>query len=208
MQVIGVQFDIAWENKPANFEQVRSLLKKTSVEPGALIVLPEMLPPASACRLNRLRNRRRGRHSSFLRNSRDTGAYVLAGVVTRGADGRGRNEALVVDPQEKEICAIASCIRFHSAAKTSTIPRRRNVFVRLGAVSGDPVCLLRLAISGNLPASNPAGRPIASGDCQLAGSARYPLAKLLRARAIENQAYVIGVNPRATIRNWSTPGTA
>ncbi|MFW6033422.1 MAG: nitrilase-related carbon-nitrogen hydrolase, partial [Phycisphaeraceae bacterium] len=42
MHVFGLQLDIAWEDKPANFEQVNKLLADQRVPPGSLIVLPEM----------------------------------------------------------------------------------------------------------------------------------------------------------------------
>ena len=42
MQIIACQLDIAWEDKAANHERVRALLAGATIEPGALIVLPEM----------------------------------------------------------------------------------------------------------------------------------------------------------------------
>ncbi len=42
MQIVACQLDIAWEDKPANFERTRSLLRGASIQTGALIVLPEM----------------------------------------------------------------------------------------------------------------------------------------------------------------------
>ena len=42
MHVVALQYDIAWENRAANFDTVRRLLTGAAVSPGSLIVLPEM----------------------------------------------------------------------------------------------------------------------------------------------------------------------
>ena len=42
MNVLGLQFEIAWENKPTNFEKVRSLLNAIAPAKDSLVVLPEM----------------------------------------------------------------------------------------------------------------------------------------------------------------------
>ena len=42
MNVAAVQFDIAWEDRAANFARVRDLLGASPPAAGSLIVLPEM----------------------------------------------------------------------------------------------------------------------------------------------------------------------
>jgi omega-amidase len=42
MRLYCVQLNIAWEDKPANFARVRQLLTAAHVEPGSLVLLPEM----------------------------------------------------------------------------------------------------------------------------------------------------------------------
>lgn len=42
MQTHVIQFDITWENKSANYARVDDLLAKTNINPGDLIVLPEL----------------------------------------------------------------------------------------------------------------------------------------------------------------------
>ena len=42
MNVLGLQLDIVWENKPANHDKVRRLLSAAQPKPGTLVVLPEM----------------------------------------------------------------------------------------------------------------------------------------------------------------------
>ena len=42
MQVACCQFDIAWEDKPANYRRVTDLVRAAKLEPGTLLLLPEM----------------------------------------------------------------------------------------------------------------------------------------------------------------------
>ena len=42
MEIVALQFDIAWEDKPKNFAKVRSLLHSAAPERDTLVVLPEM----------------------------------------------------------------------------------------------------------------------------------------------------------------------
>ena len=196
MQVIGVQLDIAWENKPANFDRVRSLLKNTSVELGALIVLPEMFATGFSMQVEQIAEPAQGPTQQFLSQlARDTGAYVLAGVVTRGADGRGRNEALVVDPTGKELLRYCKLHPFSLGGEDKHYAR------------GDETCSFtwgsfRVApfVCYDLRFPEIFRHQTRLGAQVLVVIANWPEARdmhwqtLLRARAIENQAYVIGVN--------------
>ena len=52
MNIAAVQLDIVWEDKPANFSRVRSLLAEARPAPGSLIVLPEMFATGFSMNLN------------------------------------------------------------------------------------------------------------------------------------------------------------
>ena len=42
MRVACCQFDIAWEDKPANYLRVERRVREARLEPGTLLLLPEM----------------------------------------------------------------------------------------------------------------------------------------------------------------------
>lgn len=196
MQVIGVQFDIVWENKEANFKRVRALLKDARVEPGALVVLPEMFATGFSMQVEKTVEPAQGPTQQFLSQlARETGAYVVGGVVTPGADGRGRNEALVVDPKGNEILRYCKMHPFPLAGEDKHFDR------------GDEPCSFawgpfRIApsICYDLRFPELYRHQSRFGAQVLVVIANWPVARdahwqaLLRARAIENQAYVIGVN--------------
>src|SRR5882724_9129692 len=100
MQIIACQLDIAWEDKPTNHERVRSLLASTVVKPGALVVLPEMFATGFSMHVNAIAEPTNGPTQTFLSTlAKELKSFVLGGVVTRAADGRGRNEAVVYGPE-------------------------------------------------------------------------------------------------------------
>ena len=41
MRIYGIQADLEWEDKDANFTKIRSLLDDENIQPESLIVLPE-----------------------------------------------------------------------------------------------------------------------------------------------------------------------
>jgi len=196
MNVVALQFDIAWENKPANFERVRALLKDASVEPGALVVLPEMFATGFSMHVEGIAESTTGQTQQFLSQlARDTNAYVIGGVATRIADGRGRNEALVVDPTGREIQRYCKLHPFSLGGEDKHFSR------------GDDTCSFtwgsfRVApsICYDLRFPEVFRHQARLGAHVLVVIANWPEARdahwqtLLRARAIENQAYVIGVN--------------
>jgi omega-amidase len=42
MHIACCQFDIAWEDKPANYLRVERRVREANLEPGTLLLLPEM----------------------------------------------------------------------------------------------------------------------------------------------------------------------
>src|SRR5262245_21571551 len=104
MQIVACQNDIAWEDKPTNFDRVQKLLAGATVKPGALVVLPEMFATGFSMHVDVVAEERGGPTHQFLsRLAGELKSFVLAGLVTRGADKRGRNEAVVFGPEGTEL---------------------------------------------------------------------------------------------------------
>jgi omega-amidase len=196
MQVIGCQFDIAWEDKAANFERVRALVHDMSVEPGALLVLPEMFATGFSMQLEKIVEREQGPTQQFLSQlARETRVYVIGGVATDSADGRGRNEALVVDPQGNEILRYCKLHPFSFGGENKHfLPGDETACFHWGAFQVAPFVCYDLRFPEVFRHQTRLGAHV------LVVIANWPAARdahwqtLLRARAIENQAYVIGVN--------------
>jgi predicted amidohydrolase len=190
------QLDIVWENKPANHERARSLLEASSISSGSLVLLPEMFSTGFSMDVARIAEGRDGESAAFLSAlARERGCHVLGGVVTRGDDGRGRNEALLFDPSGREIVRYAKMhpFSFGGEDRHYTAGDDLVVFTLEGWTVAPFVCydlrfpeVFRVAVRRN-------------AELFLV-IANWPAARethwitLLQARAIENQAYVAGVN--------------
>ncbi len=98
-QVFAVQTDIVWEDKPATFALVETLLRRQSIPPGSLVVLPEMFATGFSMHVDTIAEAADGPTHAFLsRLAARLASTVIGGVVTRGSDGRGLNEAVVFGP--------------------------------------------------------------------------------------------------------------
>ena len=195
-RVIGVQFNIAWEDKPANFERVRRLLSTAPIEPESLIVLPEMFSTGFSMNVAGIKEGEERPAERFLASlARDHRAYVLGGVVNAGVDRRGRNQAVGFSPTGEQIVRYDKIQPFslgkeseHYAAGDSI-----QLFDWQGFKVAPFVCY-------DLRFPEHFRRAAIMGAEVMIVIASWPFPRvqhwltLLAARAIENQAYVVGIN--------------
>lgn len=92
------QIDIAWEDKPANHEKVRAMLARTEIESGDVVALPEMFDTGFSINVERTAADP-DRSVAFLQAiASEHRAVVIASVPVMERDGRARNRAYVVGP--------------------------------------------------------------------------------------------------------------
>jgi omega-amidase len=196
MQVIGCQLNIVWEDKRANFARVRDLLAQATIEPGAMIVLPEMFATGFSMQVDRTAEAAEGETKSFLAQlAREKSSFVVGGVVTRNADGRGRNEALVIGPNGSEVARYCKLHPFSFAGEDRHFaPGDATLSFAWGSFQVAPFVCYDLRFPEIFRHQTRLGAQV------LVVIANWPAPRdthwqsLLRARAVENQAYVIGVN--------------
>jgi predicted amidohydrolase len=196
MQVTAIQPDIAWEDKPANFERVRRLVAAARPEAGGLVVLPEMFATGFSMDVARIHEGPQRETETFLAGlARERSAYVIGGVVSLGPDGRGRNEAVVFGPDGHEAARYAKMHPFSFGGE----PRHytagdRVVTCRIGGFTA------AISICYDLRFPELYRAAVLAGADLLVVIANWPAPRaahwttLLAARAIENQACVVGVN--------------
>ena len=207
MYVIAVQLDIVWHDKTANHDRVRRMLAGAHVPPGTLLVLPEMFATGFSMDVAHVADDPRRETEQFLHAlAREYDACVIGGLVTRSEDGRGRNEALIAFPDA-----------------TSQRYRKIQPFTPGGesdhyAAGGEIVLFdwqgFRIApfICYDLRFPELYRIAMLRGAQTLVTIASWPVAReehwvaLLRARAIENQCYVVGVNRAGRDPNFTYPG--
>jgi len=196
MQVAACQLDVAWEDKEANFARVRELLAAAHIEPGGLLVLPEMFATGFSMDAERLAEGPHGPTHEFLSGlAAEHRCNVLAGLIRRSYKGAPHNEALLLGPSGHEITRYAKLQPFALGGEA-----------RHYAAGGDVTVVecqgfqLAPLVCYDLRFPEVARRTVRRGANLIAVIASWPVARhghwltLLKARAIENQCYVVGVN--------------
>jgi len=196
-----IQLDIAWEDKAANHARIGELVARAEIEPGDLILLPEMFDTGFSLNLETTAADP-DVSSRFLRDlATRTRSTVIASVPVIESNGRGRNRALTFGPDGKLLGTYdkvhpfsygRESERFDGGDGASVVvcplgadARRTNVF---------PVVCYDLRFPELFRVGLDQGAEV------FVVVANWPRARaehwrtLLIARAIENQGVVLGVN--------------
>ena len=199
MQLACCQFDIVWEDKPANYRRVEEMVRGARLEPGALLLLPEMFATGFSMNTAVTGEPVDGPTSRFLADlARDNGIYVIGGTTIAPAGGRPYNQASAYDPGGRRISSYSKIQLFtygHEHEHYGTGDQM--VSFNCGGADG-PTVAPRVCYDLRFPELF--RKAAADGASILTVIANWPVARqahwltLLRARAIENQAYVAGCN--------------
>jgi len=203
-----VQLDPGWETKPENFARVDKLLAGTPIPPQSLIVLPEMFATGFSLNLAATVDPGASPTEAFLRalavRHRST---VVGGVVREGQHGKGRNEAVVFGPAGELMARYCKLHPFTLGGETRQHEKGENiVFFEWGGLVAAPF------ICYDLRFPEAFRRAAQRGAELLIVIALWPTRRvehwvtLLKARAIENQAWVIGVNRCGAEPELTYPG--
>jgi predicted amidohydrolase len=194
MKIAAVQHDIVFEDAAATRAHVTPMIAEAAGAHARVIVLSEMFATGFSMRPERIAEDEGGPSEQFLVDqARQHQAWLIASLAQRGTDGRYRNNAVVAGP-DGNVSRYSKIHPFsyageheHYAAGTEHLTvdidgLRATVFVCYDLRFADE--FWERAADTDLyvvPANWPQAR-------------RDHWRTLLRARAIENQAYVVGVN--------------
>lgn len=197
VKVYGVQFDIRWERKEENFAKVETMLERVAPERGSLVALPEMFATGFSMNAEQIAESYGGRTEEFLRNiARRWGVYIMAGAAMRNKAGVARNKALLFNPEGGLAAWYAKQRPFslggeHEHFQAGT----KHTVAQLPGFKAALYVCYDLRFPELFRAAALAARP----ELHVV-IANWPekriqhWVRLLQARAIENQAYVLGVN--------------
>jgi predicted amidohydrolase len=197
VNVIGLQFDIEWENKQANFDRVRRLLAAAAPRKDSLVVLPEMFATGFSMNADAIAEAYGGPTEQFLASTaKEFGVSLVAGAAVRGRDGRARNKALVFSPAGELIAYYAKMRPFTPGGEAERYTAgERPIAFRWSDWMISPFVCYDLRFPEIFRQAAAAHQPhlfvvIACWPVQRI----HHWVRLLQARAIENQAFVVGVN--------------
>jgi predicted amidohydrolase len=196
MQLVAVQLDIAWEDRAANHRKVQSLLKDVPVATDAIIVLPEMFDVAFSMNPAATNPGDPSLSESFCRQlAAEKHAAVLAGVVARAENGQLANEAVAFSPKGSQLVRYRKMQPFSGAGEERCYPAgmQHRLFRLNDLVIAPFICYdLRFPELFRRAARDGAELFVVIANWPDKRSEHW--VRLLQARAIENQAYVLGVN--------------
>ncbi len=193
MRVAAVQFDIAWEDKPANHTTIERMLRQADVHPGTFVVLPELGDTGFSFNLKKIVNEQSLAWARTL--ARTLGIWLQPGFAERPTDGRGRNCAAIISPQG-EILGIYRKIHpfSHGQEATHYAGGDRILIRECEGAAVCPVICYDLRFPELWRAAASAGAEIFTLGANWPDTRKTHWRALLVARAIENQAYVVAVN--------------
>ncbi len=213
MQIVAVQLDMVWQDKPANHDKVRRLLANATVPENALIVLPEMFDTGFSMRLDATAQSADRESESFLQEiAREYRSAVLAGVVGPIHDlsapkPTAANLAVSFAPDGTELVRYQKMQPFTPSGEDQKYGFGSGpASFQWSGVTISPFVCYDLRFPEIF-------RPTAIQGAELiVVIACWPdvrsehWVRLLQARAIENQAFVVGVNRCGTDPSLSYDG--
>lgn len=196
LRIVGCQHDVAWENATANRRRVEELLRGRRLEPGSLVVLPEMFSSGFSLDVERIAEEHGGETDQFLsRLARDLGVFLMAGVVTRGLVGRGRNESVTFSPEGLEVARYCKMQPFAPGGEAAVYEAgSRPIRFDCNGVRVAPFICYDLRFPEVFRSVAMAGVELIVVIASWPEARIHHWVRLLQARAIENQCWVVGVN--------------
>lgn len=197
MDLACCQFDIAWEDKPANYRRVESLVAVSWLEPGTLLLLPEMFATGFTMRAEAVAEAIDGPTARFLADlARRHQIFVEGGAVIAGESGvRPRNEALVFGPDGRLLARYAKMHLFSFAGEPDHYAAGPSAaaFLWQEAQAAPTICY-DLRFPELFRAAAVRGVDLFTVIACWPAPREEHWRALLRARAIENQCYLAAVN--------------
>lgn len=196
MDVAGVQLDIVWENKQANHDKVRSLVAAAGLAKGSLVVLPEMFATGFSMNVAATSQTEQRETETFLSAlAKEQGIFVCGGVVNRAPDGRGLNQSVTFGPDGGLLARYSKIHPFSYGGETAHYSGGSEVVrYRVGEVETSSFVCYDLRFPEIFRNAAKRGAELLTVIANWPEPREAHWLALLKARAIENQAYVLGVN--------------
>jgi predicted amidohydrolase len=196
MKVYCCQYDIAWENRELNYAKIRALLKTTTLERGSLLVLPEMFSSGFSMNVRAISENANGLAMSFLSEiCRELGIFAVAGLVAKTGDGMGLNEAVAVSPLGEVLARYVKIHPFTLGGELKHYTRGKQIFsFQWNDITVTPFICYDLRFPEVFRGAVRQGAEMFVVIANWPDRRERHWTTLLEARAIENLAYVVGVN--------------
>ena len=195
-RVYGLQADIVWEDKGANFEHVTGMLTAAGIAPGSFVCLSEMFATGFSMNLPAIVQSDDREDEHFLAESaRRFQCTILGGVVTAGVGGKCYNQAVAFGPDGREVARYSKMYPFTFANEDKFfLPGEKVAVFDWAGVKVAPLVCYDLRFPEAFRQAVRLGAEVLVVIANWPKSRENHWRTLLPARAVENQAYVVGVN--------------
>lgn len=195
LRVAGVQMDIEWEAPEVNFRTAGAAIDRAAGNGADLVVLPEMFATGFSMEATQMAAHAERTRAWIAETAARAGVWLIAGLAVSGEKGeKPRNAALLCDPTGGFV------LEYHKVHPFS-LAREHEHFdagdrVETVSIAGVPVTLV-VCYDLRFPElfrARAADTTLFIVIANWPAPRRHHWQALLTARAIENQAYVLGVN--------------
>ena len=193
MIVAGLQFDIAWENPEENFRRVAPLAQRAAAQGAEIIALPEMFATGFSMRAEAMAVHADIIHDFIADLARRHGVWVIAGYAERGEE-RPANSCSMIAPDGREVLHYRKIHSFSLAGEPDHFEAGEGLHtVEIGGIRLTPLICYDLRFPELF-------RVAATTTDLFVVIANWPERRahawrtLLAARAIDDQAWILGVN--------------
>ena len=207
MNALCIQLDVVWADPQANCESLAGLLSSEDIQGGDLVVLPEMFSTGFSMDPTALAEPPDGSTAMFLAETASKfGVYLLGGLATRHGETL-RNEAVLFSPEGSVMGRYWKMHPFSPSEEGEHYtPGDETVVIPMGEFQLAPAICYDLRFPELFRGATACGADLIAVIANWPARRADHWACLLRARAIENQAYVVGVNRCGTDPNHTYPG--
>lgn len=194
-----VQFDIAWEDRRENFARVRGLLDAAPLERGDLVLLPELFDSGFSLNTGRTRDDGGETQAFVCALARERSVYVQGSRNVPGPGGKHLNLATIAGPAGEIVAEYAKVHPFSFGREGEAFEGGRGIVTYAwstpgGAASVCPAICYDLRFPELFRLGAMRGAEVFALGANWPAPRAHHWRALLIARAIENQAYVLGVN--------------
>ena len=210
MQVACCQVDTVWQDKAASHARVTDLLDQAPLETGALVVLPEYFATSFSLDVATIAEGAQRESETFLaQTAKRLGVYLVGGVVNAGSGDppRGRNELVAFDSAGELVTRYCKLHPFSFGGE----PEHYESGDSIASFTWQTMTVAPF-ICYDLRFPEVFRQVVRRGVQLFVVIANWPAARrehwmaLARARAIENQAYVVAVNRCGADPNYTYGG--
>lgn len=195
-KIYCVQHDIAWEDKTANFDKIAAMLAKASIAPLSLIVLPEMFATGFSFNVPAVAESAHAQCEQFLAGlARQYRSTVIGGLARMGAGGKALNQAVAFGSDGGEVARFTKLHSFSYEGEGEHFAHGQDIAVfEWNGLTASPFICYDLRFPEVFRWAAQQGASLLLVLANWPSSRQEHWTTLLKARAIENQAYVVGVN--------------